>query len=130
MKKYSLGWLYHEQKQYVLAEETYSVGLQNNTTYLPLHSRPIMLYLDQKLLKKAEEQVSKMMTINEADWRIPFYKSCIAAMKGEEQKALKLLKTASDIGIEDTDMLERRGYFENIKHHEGFKRILVENKDD
>ena len=127
---YSLGWLYHEQKQYVLAEETYSVGLQNNTTYLPLHSRLIMLYLDQKLLKKAEEQVSKMMTINEADWRIPFYKSCIAAMKGEEQKALKLLKTASDIGIEDTDMLESRGYFDNLNHHEVFKQILLKNKED
>ncbi|HMW75366.1 MAG TPA: tetratricopeptide repeat protein, partial [Saprospiraceae bacterium] len=121
------GWLYFKHKDYDNAERIFLKGVNLRNEYVPVKGRLCQVYLAQNKLGKVKEQLKLIKAIYPDDWRYYLYSACIEAKKGQDNKALELLRKAmkSD-GFDDMRTVEDSGYFEKLKKDGRLAKLIEE----
>lgn len=120
------GWYSYLKKDFQQAEKLFLKGILNNPKNAKLRGRLCRVYLDQKKFGKVEEQIKVLEELNKDDWRVPFYRACIEALKGKNNQALKLLKESFEKNFDDYDSIEKTDYFVGLKKDGSLKKLLDE----
>ena len=108
----------------------YLKGLANNPKMIVIHSRLVLLYLDQKKFAEAEKHIQAIKLLNEEDWRVPFYHAAISAIKRQDKLALSLLEASFKKGFTDFELLDKVAYFKHMNENETYKKLINEYSTD
>lgn len=124
------GYMCYLNKDLNKAEKLYLKGIENNLNDPVIRSRLCLVYLDQNEYDLVEKQCVGMLKNNIEDWRVPFNRACIAALKGQKKLMLKLLLETSEKdqdGEINADYLKGLTYFKNYLSDKKFNALLESN---
>ena len=124
------GWLFYKQKDYKRAEEFYLKGINNHPKNSSIRARLCKVYLDQRRFEKVENQCREIAGFNPEDWRIPFYRACIASLQNHKDQALKLLEDSFKKNMDDYGSIVENDYFVGLKNDKRFIKLLDDHFEE
>lgn len=124
---YQYGYMCYLNKDLNKAEKLYLKGIENNPDFPIIRARLCLVYLDQNKYDLVEKQGVEILKNNPEDWRVPFNRACVAALKGQKKLMLKLLVETSEKdqdGEIDADYLKGLPYFKNYLKNKKFNALM------
>ncbi len=127
---YHYGWLYYKQNEFRKAESLYLKGIENHPKNSSIRARLCKVYLAERKFNQVEKQCLEIHAFNPDDWRIPFYRACVAAMKGKKDQALTLLEESFKKDMDDYDSIVGNDYFVGLRNDKRFLKLLEDHFEE